>query len=76
MANALSNHCTVAWVTRPERPKGVKHVIKQAQRAQVGAPSSKRIMMKVNDKRNGGVKVTGKRGDNQKLLTLSEFSLQ
>ena len=23
-SNALSNHCTVAWVTRPERPKGVK----------------------------------------------------
>ena len=27
-------NCTVAWVTRPERPKGVKDVIKQAQRAQ------------------------------------------
>ena len=23
-SNALSHHCTVAWVTRPERPKGVK----------------------------------------------------
>ena len=30
----LSHHCTVAWVTRPERPKGVKDVIKQARRAQ------------------------------------------
>ena len=28
MANALSNHCTVARVTRPERPKGVKDVVK------------------------------------------------
>ena len=30
----LSYHCNVAWVTRPERPKGVKDVIKQARRAQ------------------------------------------
>ena len=29
----LSHHCTVAWVTRPERPNGVKDVIKQARRA-------------------------------------------
>ena len=29
----LAHHCTVAWVTRPERPKGVKDVIKQARRA-------------------------------------------
>ena len=29
MSNAL-HHRTVAWVTRPERPKGVKDVIKQA----------------------------------------------
>ena len=21
-ANSLSNHCTVVWVTRPERPEG------------------------------------------------------
>ena len=28
-SNALSNHCTVVWVTRPERPKGVKDVVKQ-----------------------------------------------
>ena len=27
ICNALSHHCTVAWVTRPERPKDV---IKQA----------------------------------------------
>ena len=33
-SNALSHHCTVAWVTRPERSKGVKDVIKQARRAQ------------------------------------------
>ena len=26
-------HCIDAWVTRPERPKGVKDVIKQARRA-------------------------------------------
>ena len=32
-SNALSHHCTDAWVTRPERPKGVKDVIKQARRA-------------------------------------------
>ena len=29
-SNALSNNCTVAWVTRPQRPKVVKDVIKQA----------------------------------------------
>ena len=34
MANALSNHCTVAWVTRPERSKGAKDEVKQARRAQ------------------------------------------
>ena len=32
-SNALSNHCTVAWVTRPERPKGVKDEVNQARRA-------------------------------------------
>ena len=32
-SNALSHHCTDAWVTRPERPKGVKNVIKQARSA-------------------------------------------
>ena len=32
-SNALSNHCTVAWVTWPERPKGMKDEVKQAQRA-------------------------------------------
>ena len=26
-SNALYHHCTDAWVTRPERPKGVKDVI-------------------------------------------------
>ena len=30
MANALSNHCTIAWVTRPERLKGAKDEVKQA----------------------------------------------
>ena len=34
----LSNHCTVGWVTQPELPKGVKDVIKQAQRAATGGP--------------------------------------
>ena len=29
----LFHHCTVAWVTRPERPKGAKDEVKQAQRA-------------------------------------------
>ena len=33
-SNALSHRCTDAWVTRPQRPKGVKDVIKQARRAQ------------------------------------------
>ena len=28
-SNALSHHCTVAWVTRPEHPKDLKDVIKQ-----------------------------------------------
>ena len=32
--NTLSHHCTDAWVTQPERPKGVKDVVKQAQRAE------------------------------------------
>ena len=32
-SNALSHHCTVAWVTRPERPKGVRDEVKQAWRA-------------------------------------------
>ena len=27
-SNALSNHYTVAWVTRPENPKGVKDDVK------------------------------------------------
>ena len=31
-SNALSNHCTVEWVTRHERPRGVKDEVKQAQR--------------------------------------------
>ena len=34
--NALSHHCTVVWVTLPERLKGVKDIIKQAQRVQSG----------------------------------------
>ena len=29
----LSNDCIVAWVTRPERPKGAKDKVKPAQRA-------------------------------------------
>ena len=32
-SNALSHHCTVAWVTRPQRPQGVKDVIMQVRRA-------------------------------------------
>ena len=28
-----SHHCTVAWVTRPERPKGAKDEAKPARRA-------------------------------------------
>ena len=31
--HALSNHCIVAWVTRPERMKGTKDKVKLAQRA-------------------------------------------
>ena len=33
---ALSNHFANAWVTRPERPKGVKDAVKQARRAPTG----------------------------------------
>ena len=33
MANVLSNHCTTAWVTQPERQKGAKNEVKQARRA-------------------------------------------
>ena len=29
-----ASRCNGAWVTRPERPKGLKDVIKQARRAQ------------------------------------------
>ena len=36
----LSHYCTVAWVTRPERPKGVKDVIKQAEGPQQASTSS------------------------------------
>ena len=31
--NTLSNDHTVVWVTQPERPKGAKDEVKQAQRA-------------------------------------------
>ena len=34
ISNALFHHCTDAWVTRPERPKGAKDDVKQARRAQ------------------------------------------
>ena len=34
MRSSSSNHHTVAWVTRPERPKGAKDEVKQARRAQ------------------------------------------
>ena len=37
-SNALFHHCTVAWVTWPERPKGVKDVIKQARRRAQNRP--------------------------------------
>ena len=33
ISNALFHHCTDAWVTRPERPKGAKDEVKQARRA-------------------------------------------
>ena len=29
-------HCTVAWVTRPERPKGVKDKVKQVEEPKAG----------------------------------------
>ena len=32
-SNVPSNHCILAWFTWPERPKGVKDEVKQAQRA-------------------------------------------
>ena len=51
MANALSNHCTVAWVTRPERPMGVKDEVKQARRAQsrleVGVRRALRLLVPI-----------------------------
>ena len=51
-SNALSHHCTDAWVTRPERPKGVKDVIKQAGRAQSRPegrqPRSRRLLVYYN----------------------------
>ena len=37
-SNALSNHCTVAWVTRPERSNDVKDVVKKARRAATKKP--------------------------------------
>ena len=45
MANALCNHCTVAWVTRPERPKGAKDKVKQARRAQRGPQARSLVML-------------------------------
>ena len=33
IVNTLSNHSTVAWVTRPERPKGVKDKVKPQARS-------------------------------------------
>ena len=41
MANTLSNHCTVAWVTRPEHPKGAEDEVKQAQGPKVGPKDRK-----------------------------------
>ena len=40
-SNALYNHYTVAWVTRPERPKGEKDEVKKAQRAKSGSKGQK-----------------------------------
>ena len=36
ISNALSHYCTVAWVTRPERPKGVKDIIPKGRYLEVG----------------------------------------
>ena len=48
-SNALSHHCTVAWVTRPERPKGVKEGIKQAQsNLEVGPRRAPRLLVFFN----------------------------
>ena len=33
ISNALFHHCTDAWVTRPERPKGAKDEVKPARMA-------------------------------------------
>ena len=44
-SNALSHHCTVAWVTGPECPKGVKDVIKQARRAATATRGAPRLLV-------------------------------
>ena len=40
-ANPLSNHCTVVWVTRPERQKGAKDEVKQAEGPKAGPKGRK-----------------------------------
>ena len=54
MVIALSNHCTVAWVTRPEWPKGAKDEVKQAlgpnagpkgRKLEVGAQRAPRLLV-------------------------------
>ena len=44
MSNALFHHCTDAWVTRRERPKGAKDEVKQAQSRPEGPPARSRAL--------------------------------
>ena len=36
---------TSAWVTRPERPKGVKDEVKEAQRLEVGSRRAPKLLV-------------------------------
>ena len=48
----LSHHCTGAWVTRPERPKGAKDEVKPAQRAadqKLGPGGPPKLLVDYND---------------------------
>ena len=60
LLDAPSHHCTVAWVTRPERPKGAKDEVKQAlgpnagpkgRKLEVGAQRAPRLLVTNNIRR-------------------------
>ena len=73
VAKKLSNvhivHCTVAWVTRPERPKGVKDAIKQ-----VGARRAPRLLV-ISYWRDGKAVLFPQGESFHQLVVLSQLKL-